>query len=89
MILELLEQIFNSRSRSSRQDAKQRLRLILAYDRAALTPSTLDLMRQEIIAVVSKYVELDTEALEFEITGEAGAAALVANLPIRRVHAPE
>ena len=42
-------------------------------------------MRKEILIVVSKYVELDTESLEFSIRTDSRMTALIANLPIRRI----
>ncbi len=86
MLIEFLEQIFGRHSTTSRDQAKQRLKLILAHDRADLTPEALESMRVEILEVVSRYVELDAEGLQFRLTSEEGTTALIANLPIRRVH---
>jgi len=84
--MELLERIFNRNpSASSRDEAKQRLKLIIAHDRSGLSEETLETMRQEILQVVARYVEIDLNSTEFSLENEEGITALIANLPIRRV----
>jgi cell division topological specificity factor len=85
MITEFFERLFVSNNRGSRDDVKRRLKLVLAHDRSTLNASTLEKMRKEILIVVSKYVELDTESLEFSIRTDSRMTALIANLPIRRI----
>jgi cell division topological specificity factor len=85
MITEFFERLFVTNNRGSRDDVKRRLKLVLAHDRSTLNASTLEKMRKEILVVVSKYVELDTESLEFSIRTDSRMTALIANLPIRRI----
>jgi cell division topological specificity factor len=85
MITEFFERLFVANNRGSRDDVKRRLKLVLAHDRSTLNASTLEKMRKEILIVVSKYVELDTESLEFSIRTDSRMTALIANLPIRRI----
>jgi len=85
MITEFFERLFVNNTRGSRDDVKRRLKLVLAHDRSTLNASTLEKMRKEILIVVSKYVELDTESLEFSIRTDSRMTALIANLPIRRI----
>ena len=88
IISDLLERLFGPpEDPHSRDDVKKRLKVVLAHDRLALDPQTLEMMRQEIIAVVSRYVEIDFDSLEFSLATDQRVTALTANLPIRRIRA--
>ncbi len=83
----LLKRILGAAEPTSKDDAKQRLRVLLIHDAVDLTPAQMEQMRNEIIDVVSKYVEIDAEQMEFRLDKEDGHIALVSNLPVRRVTA--
>lgn len=73
---------------SSKDTAKERLHLVLMQDRANVSADFLDLMRQEIIEVIKKYIDIDEEAMDVRLGSETnedgtqGAPALYANIPI-------
>ena len=72
----------------SKEAAKERLHLVLMQDRANVSADFLELMKQEIIEVIKKYIEIDESAIDVRLTnkenedGTNGAPALYANIPI-------
>ncbi len=89
MFSDLFDKLFNRATDNSRNDVKQRLQLLLAHDRADITPQILEKIRREIVEVVSKYVEIDDEGLEFMLESDQRLSALVVNFPIRRIRSGE
>lgn len=72
----------------SKDTAKERLHLVLMQDRANVSADFLDMMRQEIIEVIKKYIDVDEKDIDVRLTnktnedGTTGAPALYANIPI-------
>lgn len=72
----------------SKDDAKERLHLVLMQDRANVSADFLELMKQEIIDVIKKYIVVDENSIDVRLTNKAnedgtnGAPALYANIPI-------
>lgn len=62
MLSNLLARLLpRSHKDTSRKEVKRRLQLVIAHDRVDLNPATIEAMQQEILDVVSRYVEIDTE----------------------------
>lgn len=74
----------NVQKEESKETAVNRLRLVLMQDRTNLTPEILHRMRSELIEVLSKYVELDKEALELNFEQEDEHMALMLSIPVVR-----
>jgi cell division topological specificity factor len=73
--------------KSSKDDAKARLKFLLVHDHVDLTPTQMEAMKTEIMEVITRYVEVDGTGVEFRLEREAGTVALVSNIPVRRVTA--
>ncbi len=80
------------RKKNSGDVAKDRLKLLLVSDRANCSPEMMEQIKNEIIQVISKYMDIDTEGLDIQLTqteseGNNGTVpALFANIPIRDIH---
>jgi len=85
MISTLLDHLFQRSNVPSGSQVKQRLKFVLAHDRAAIEPQVFENMRHEIMRVVSKYVELDEGSLDIRLESDKRMTALIANLPIKMV----
>ena len=84
----MLDLFKRKRNKASRETANDRLRLVLSQDRASLSPRTLDALRADIVAVISKYVEIDEGSMEVEMQSSAGGYSLTASIPVRRLRRP-
>lgn len=69
---------------NSKEDACSRLKLVLMHDRSKLSPGALEKMKDELIDVISRYVEIDREALDLNLESESNSIALIASIPILR-----
>lgn len=81
----------NEKDVKSKDAAKERLHLVLMQDRANISADFLALMKQEIIEVIKKYIDVDENAIDVRLTnksnddGTTGAPVLYANIPIMSV----
>lgn len=79
------------KGKESSDTAKERLHLVLVQDRANVSADFLELMKQEIIEVIKKYIDVDEKAIDVRLTnqknddGTVGAPALYANIPITTI----
>jgi cell division topological specificity factor len=86
-----LFKLFGRKQEQSKNVAKERLKLVLVHDRADLSPKLLDMMKSDIIRVISEYADIDNEGIDIKLTrmkrdGDTSPiSALVANIPIVKV----
>jgi cell division topological specificity factor len=81
-MLEFITRLF-SRNGGSKDIAKERLRLVLVHDRTSISPQLLETLKNEMIQVISKYMEIDESALEVNLDSSGNTVALVANIPVK------
>ena len=77
-----LDALFGRREPSSREVAKERLQLVLVQDRIKISPVLLDQMKDEMISVISRYVEIEPDAVEVTFTQSKRESRLVADIPV-------
>jgi len=70
------------RKKKSATQAKERLQLVLVHDRINLTTSTLESLKDEIIEVISRHIEIDSSAVSIEMQKDGRQQRLVADIPI-------
>ena len=78
--------LFSKEDKKSKNVAKDRLKLVLIHDRAMLSSGMLEQMKDDIIAVISKYVEIDKDSLNIDIAenpDNTRRTTLVANIPLK------
>ena len=81
--MRILDRSRRRRQPPSGEIARERLRLVLAHDRANISPGLLDLLKDEIIAVISRHVPIDAEGVEVIYTEDARESRLVADIPLQ------
>jgi cell division topological specificity factor len=85
-IKRLMEMLFPwNNNTNSRSRAKSRLKLIIAHDRASINSDMMEAMREEILEVVARYVEVNRDEMEFSLSNDQRMTSLTANLPIRQI----
>lgn len=79
----ILSRIFGGREPNSSQVAKERLQLVLVHDRSDLSPEQVQMMKEEILEVIARYVDFDRESVDINLTSENRDSILHANIPIK------
>jgi len=69
----------------SASSAKERLKLVLIHDRTDLSQVELEALRDDILAVISRHVDIDPDAVRIDVEREGREQRLVADIPLRSV----
>lgn len=78
----LLERITGHGERSSAKTAKERLIVVLSHDRTDIGPGMLEKIKDEIIRVLSKHIEVDPSAVQVSLFSEGREQHLKADIPL-------
>jgi cell division topological specificity factor len=78
----LFERILNRQSNSAYQ-AKERMKLVLVHDRTNLSAKALEDLKDELIGVISRHIEIDEKAVHIEISQQGREQRLIADIPLK------
>lgn len=90
-MIDIFNNLFGKKA-SSKDVAKDRLKLVLIHDRANCSTQVLEMLKTDIIKVISNYMEIDEEELDIQITKtetndkDSSVPMLYANIPIKSMH---
>ncbi|MBK7316878.1 cell division topological specificity factor MinE [Candidatus Villigracilis affinis] len=73
---------FFTRKRSA-TSAKERLQLVLIHDRTDLTPAQLEELKDDLLKAISRYIDIDPDAVQIGLERDGRSQRLVADIPLR------
>ncbi|HBI92246.1 MAG: cell division topological specificity factor MinE [Terrisporobacter othiniensis] len=82
---------FSSENKTSKNVAKERLKLVLVHDRVDCSPQLLNMIKDDILKVISNYADIEEDGLEIKMSktrsdnGDRAVSALVANIPLKNL----
>ena len=79
--MSFFEKLFGRKN--SADNAKERLQLVLIHDRTDMTPAELASLRDDLIATISRHIEIDPNAVRIEMSQEGREQRLIADIPLR------
>jgi cell division topological specificity factor len=77
-----LSKLFGRGDSSSSDVAKQRLQLVLVHDRSNISPGLMALIRDDIISVISRHVDIDRSGVEISFSQQGRESRLVADITL-------
>jgi cell division topological specificity factor len=71
--------------KKSAESAKERLQLVLVHDRTDLTPEQLTALKDDLLKAISRYIDIDPDAVQIGLERDGRSQRLVADIPLRNV----
>lgn len=84
-MIDFLKSLLGKEPAGTKNLAKERLRLVLVHDRATVSPHLLESLKEDLIKVISNYMEIDQDALDVQLNRDDESVALVANIPVLKM----
>ncbi|SMC83070.1 cell division topological specificity factor MinE [Sporomusa malonica] len=84
-MFELIQKLFGRESQGSKDIAKERLRFVLVHDRVNVSPQFMEVIKDDMIKVISNYMDINETEMEISLTKTNTQVALVANIPVNRM----
>lgn len=84
-VFDLLQRIFGKDSACSKDVAKERLRLVLVHDRVNTSPQFMEGLKDDMIKVISNYMDINEKNIEMHFAQTENSVALVANIPVNNM----
>lgn len=82
----LFSRLLGRSNSSSKNIAKERLRLVLVHDRSSISPQLLESLKEDMLEVISNYMEIDKRGTQVSVNSGEKSVALVANIPIVKIN---
>jgi cell division topological specificity factor len=80
--MNILNRLLGRSKPSSREIAKDRLQLVLVQDRVNISPERMSALKDELIKIISKYVEIDQDGIDITLTKAGRRSRLTADIPV-------
>lgn len=84
-MFDLIQKMFSKEAPGSKEIAKERLRLVLVHDRVNVSPQFMEVLKEDMIKVITNYMEINEKEMEVNLTQTQSSVALVANIPVNRM----
>lgn len=84
-MFDLIQKMFGKETTASKDIAKERLRLVLVHDRVNVSPQFMECIKDDMIKVISNYMDINERDMEVHLTTSKSQVALVANIPVNRM----
>lgn len=84
-MFEVVMKLLNRNQKTSKEIAKDRLKVVLIHDRANISPDVMQALKNDIIEVISHYMDINKNEMEISLENDDNSVALLANIPVNRI----